>query len=181
MTKQSPLYVTWARMLGRCRNPNNTKYPQYGGRGISVCERWHTFVSFAEDMGPKPDGMSLDRIDVNGNYEPGNCRWATDQEQQRNKNNNRLLTLDGQTKCVTEWAELCGLKESTIRERLRKGWDAKDVLKPVLYRNGRKPKLTPEQAAEIRSSPEPETVLADRFGVNRAEIGRIKRGESYRG
>lgn len=85
-TKQSIEYSTWKAMLTRCTNPNHMCFANYGGRGITVCERWRTFANFYADMGPRPSvGHSIDRIDSDGNYEPGNCRWATRLEQNRNK------------------------------------------------------------------------------------------------
>jgi hypothetical protein len=87
-----PLYASWSKMLARCRNPNNPSFKDYGGRGVQVCERWHSFENFLADMGERPEhGMSLDRFpDQNGNYEPGNVRWATSKEQNRNRRDNVL-------------------------------------------------------------------------------------------
>lgn len=82
---KDPIYKVWSAMLHRCNNPNATYYNHYGGRGISVCERWHKFVCFLEDMGERPDGLTLDRIDNNAGYAPENCRWVTHKENCNNR------------------------------------------------------------------------------------------------
>jgi hypothetical protein len=120
----TPEYRTWRHILIRCENENAKCYYRYGGRGIKVCERWHRFESFLEDMGMKPSALhSIDRIDPNGHYEPGNCRWATTVEQARNKRNNRLVEIDGETLTVAEWGERSGVNMKVICSRLDKGWD----------------------------------------------------------
>lgn len=130
-------YSPWSAMIQRCLNPSCRAYPQYGGRGITVCDRWrNSFEDFLADIGPRP-GMdySIDRIDVNGNYEPGNCRWATSKTQNRNRRNNRLIEIDGNSGCSSEWAEKTGLKEATITQRINRGWP---VEKAIELDSGRK-------------------------------------------
>jgi hypothetical protein len=112
-------------MLSRCSRPGDNRYDRYGGREsnpIKVCERWRKFENFYADMGDRPAGMTLDRIDGVRNYEPGNCRWATPKQQQRNLRTNRLITHNGETLCLAEWAERTGIGRTTIRKRLTLGW-----------------------------------------------------------
>lgn len=119
----TPEYRAWVSMLGRCTNPSIRSYPNYGGRGIRVCPEWEDFETFFAAMGRRPtSGHSLDRIDVNGNYEPANCRWATVKEQARNKRTSHVLSVGGESATISEWAERTGIGKGTIRERLRRGW-----------------------------------------------------------
>lgn len=118
----------WDGMMARCYNPDLKQYHNWGGRGITVCERWHTYENFALDMGEPPDGLKLERTDNNGNYTPENCIWATDIEQNRNRRNNRLLTYKGETKCVTAWAEELKVNPKTLYTRVYLGWTDEQVL-----------------------------------------------------
>lgn len=128
----TPAYRTWSAMRQRCTNPNFKFYSYYGGRGISVCERWqNSFESFLADMGQPPEGCSLDRIDSNGNYEPGNCRWATRTEQMRNTRACRILTFAGQSMCVADWADQLGINAEVIHARLCRKWPIERVLSPL--------------------------------------------------
>ena len=116
-------YRAWAAMKTRCYNQNFKSYPDYGGRGITVCASWiNSFEQFFLDMGPPPDGLTLDRIDYNSGYSKSNCRWASQYQQQNNKRNNVRITLNGVTKSVRQWAEDLGIDESTIRWRIKNGW-----------------------------------------------------------
>ena len=125
----SPTYNSWAAMKFRCLNEHHVAYKSYGGRGITICQRWHdSFENFLEDMGERPLGYSLDRIDPDGNYEPGNCRWATARIQGNNRRSNRFLNSDGITLTLSEWADVTALKKSTIRERLKRGWSLEQAL-----------------------------------------------------
>lgn len=123
-------YHTWIHIKGRCHNPNDSRWKDYGGRGIVVCERWrNSFPSFLEDMGHRPKGTSLDRYpDMNGNYEPSNCRWATPREQQNNARFNRRLTFDGKTMTVAEWTRALGWKDNCIETRIPRGWTVQEAL-----------------------------------------------------
>ena len=131
----TPIYRRWADMNDRCSRASHISYPNYGGRGIKVCDRWLDFSNFYEDMGDVPDGMTLDRIDPDGNYEKSNCRWATMTEQQNNKRSNRVLEHGGVKKTVAEWGRTLDIKASTIHARLANGWTVEDALtKEVLER-----------------------------------------------
>jgi len=126
----SPTYLCWYSMRQRCNNMHHQAYSEYGGRGITVCERWQNcFENFLEDMGKRPSPRhSIDRVDNDGNYEPGNCRWATVTEQGRNKRNNVLLTCQGETMCLSEWAERVGITPEGLSARLARGWSVEEIL-----------------------------------------------------
>ncbi len=109
-------------MRTRCNNPNYFKYHLYGGRGITICNRWNDFSLFVKDMGYKPHpSYSIDRIDTNGPYNPENCRWASKTTQSRNKRTIRLITYRDKTQCIAAWAEEFGIPRSTISWRLQNG------------------------------------------------------------
>lgn len=134
-----PEYCTWKRIRQRCNNNKNPDYPQYGGRGIVVCSEWSSFEQFYADMGPRPSkDHSLDRIDNNGNYCKNNCRWATANEQANNKRSNKALTHKGETRTMSQWAAESGMCYSTLRGRIRRGWDMDRALtEPVGKQNKR--------------------------------------------
>jgi hypothetical protein len=113
-------YVSWISMVNRCTNSKLAIYKRYGGRGITVCDRWREFENFLADMGERPEGMSLDRIDNNGNYDPGNCRWANDRQQSENRRSTRWIEHDGMRLSVSEWARRLGVNRATLIEALNK-------------------------------------------------------------
>lgn len=127
-------YAVWATMVQRCSNPNHHKYPSYGGRGISVCDRWRSFENFIADVGDRPTDLhQIERKDNNGNYEPGNCRWATRKEQARNRRDNHFLEFEGRKATIAEWSEITKIAYGNIKNRINNlGWSVKDALtKPV--------------------------------------------------
>lgn len=132
---QEPEYKSWNAMIQRCTNPKNTSWADYGGRGITVCERWqgdNGYRNFVADMGARPKGMTMDRIDANGNYEPSNCRWASVRVQQNNRRTSVNITANGETLPQTVWRERLGCGKNTIAERIKKGWTPEQaVLTPV--------------------------------------------------
>lgn len=116
---RSKIYSTWCNMRNRCMNPNVPCYGRYGGRGIRVCDRWQSFENFYKDMGSDfKNGLQIDRIDNNGDYEPSNCQWVTLKANTRNTRRTRYITYAGVTRCATEWAEELGIKRSTFNQRL---------------------------------------------------------------
>ena len=115
---KSRTYKTWVHMLARCKNKKTKEYKNYGDRGITVCQRWESFEYFLEDMGVRPALTTLDRVDVNGNYEPDNCRWATKTEQNQNTRTTLHLTINGERKLIVEWAKIYGIDARKIRTRM---------------------------------------------------------------
>jgi hypothetical protein len=114
-------------MVQRCTNPASVHYPVYGGRGVRVCKRWENFANFLADMGEPPRGMTIDRIDVSGDYAPDNCRWLDMKGQQNNRSNNHRLTFNGETHGVTEWERRTGISRHTLLARERLGWPIEEI------------------------------------------------------
>ncbi len=127
---ESREYVVWLGIIARCSNPNHKAWGKYGGRGITICAQWrNSFTAFIDDMGPPPSAKhQVDRIDNDGPYEPGNCRWVTNKVNCRNRPGVTMFTIDGITKPLNEWAEVCGLKPKTVSQRIRRGVDTLTAL-----------------------------------------------------
>lgn len=139
-------HAIWVSMRQRCETPSSGGFATYGGSGIKFCERWRDFENFVADMGMAPEGKSIDRFpDGKGNYEPGNCRWATNAEQARNKRSNRNLTWKGETLCLTDWARRLGMRHETLFNRVvRYGWPIERAFTiPVTQRGDRRSGVSP--------------------------------------
>lgn len=128
-------YKVWGAIKRRCFNYKDAAYERYGGRGITMCKRWsESYEAFIEDMGHRPSANhSIDRIDNEGNYEPGNCRWATSKEQGRNTRRTIFITI-GERKSLAEWCEVYGIKSATVRSRIKKGWPAERAVTTPLVK-----------------------------------------------
>lgn len=122
-------------MMVRCYNETHVHFQHYGGRGISVCDRWHDFDAFASDMGERPEGFSLDRINNDMGYNPQNCRWATAKEQANNRRSNTMIEVGGVEKTLSQWAGDLGTSTSTISARINMGWSAEDAVTVPVIRN----------------------------------------------
>lgn len=118
---RSPTYITWQSMLLRCYNPSTNGFENYGGRGIKVCPEWHEFSRFLADMGERPDGLTLDRIDTDDDYRPGNCRWATLSTQKRNMRNAAIIEFNGESHTAAEWGRILGTHRNNILRRFKRG------------------------------------------------------------
>lgn len=134
--KPSPTYNSWSCMIQRCTNLNNPDFKNYGGRGITVCERWRRFENFLADMGERPPGLTIERINNNGNYEPGNCKWDTRTVQRNNTRRNRILIYNGKSQCTAFWSIETGLPRQAIYNRVVVyGWTVERALTTPLKIN----------------------------------------------
>ena len=136
---RTPTHRVWSGMKQRCNDENVKEYPRYGGRGIKYDEKWENYSGFLEDMGERPTGMTLDRIDVNGDYSKDNCRWTTPRVQSNNRRNNIFIEHDGRRLTVSQWEDERGLPSYTIGWRIKNGWSIEDAIDTPLkiYRNSR--------------------------------------------
>ena len=116
----TPTWNSWMGMITRCTNPRLERWKFYGGKGIKVCERWIRFENFMADMGERPNGASLDRIDRDGNYEPSNCKWSSAKEQAVNRSTTKTINFNGEVMCKADWAKRLGITPFALNERLRK-------------------------------------------------------------
>lgn len=176
----TPEYTAWSHMKDRCRNPRAKEYHYYGERGITVCERWDSFEAFFADMGPKPSSdYTLERIDNDGPYSSDNCRWATWTDQQRNKRNANKVMWRGEMRSLMDLSEEYGVKQATIRYRLKRGWTLEDaVTRPanVIVR------LIAEDARAIREQHAQgvhRNELSERFGITAQHVSQIIRGDRW--
>lgn len=135
------LHHIWRKIRSRCSDTNNSRYMDYGGRGIRVCSDWdsyETFRQWALENGYRDD-LTIDRIDVDGNYDPTNCRWITNQEQQNNRRDNHYITYNGEKHTITEWARIYGLSENALVHRVQRGWDIERALHtPIASKSGKR-------------------------------------------
>ena len=122
-------YLTWHHMKQRCLNKTDQAYPYYGGRGIKICKRWeNNFENFLQDMGEKPEGLTIERIDNNGDYEPENCKWATYEEQSNNRRSNKIIEHNGKKQNIKQWSKELGIEYGTLHCRFYRGWSAERAL-----------------------------------------------------
>ncbi len=136
----SKTHAVWSNMVQRCSNKNSTYFTDYGGRGIKVCQRWLKFENFLADMGEQPEGMTIDRIDNDGNYTPTNCRWADRTTQNRNSRHTRFITIGKRTMCLTEWGIICKTNITAILGRAsRKREDIRDTIKHFINTKNKTP------------------------------------------
>ena len=148
------IYTCWSNIRQRCNNKNRPDYKYYGGKGIKVCNEWNTYSNFEEWAigNGYEDNLTIDRIDVNGDYEPSNCRWITLKEQANNKTNNKIITYKNITKTIHQWADELKINPNTIFIRLKRGWDVERALFESCFvgKNQFSKKMTPEQLALLK-------------------------------
>jgi hypothetical protein len=136
---KSGLYRVWGNIVQRCTNPSNPRYADYGGRGITLCKRWHKFENFLADLGERPEEMTLDRIDNNKGYAPNNVRWVTKADNNRNSRRCVMVEINGEAKPINVWCREFGVPYVTFKQRRRNGWELVDaILTPPDPRRRRK-------------------------------------------
>lgn len=174
---QTPTYRSWAGMIKRCYDTNDVSYKRYGGRGITVCEEWRkSFETFYKDMGDRPEGLSLGRIDNNGMYCKSNCQWETRIEQASNRRSSHFLTFKGETCTIDEWSRRTGLKKTTIHMRVKYGWSTDKILSELTHKYGNTINNHP-----ITHNGKTQTITewAKELGINRSTLfARIRNGWS---
>lgn len=177
-----PLYGIWNGMRQRCYNAKSKAYKHYGGRGIKMCDEWLTFEGFRKwaDEHPRLKDTSLDRIDVNGNYEPSNCRWATRKEQARNTRANHYYTYHGETKTLCEWVEISGIEFSVLFQRIKLGWNEDDMFKPVAKRNVLSKEDVEDICQEILKGKYKYKEIAELFGTHVTIVSKIASGKIHK-
>lgn len=135
---KTSIYNVWNGMIQRCTDIKNSRYKSYMGRGITVCDKWLTFEGFYEDMGDRPKGMSLDRVDNNGNYCNENCKWSTPKEQSNNTRKNHPLTFNGKTQNITQWSEELNISWTVLQSRINRKWSTERALTEKVISKPRK-------------------------------------------
>lgn len=167
---------SYRNMCSRCTNPKATGYQYYGGKGVKVCDRWlASFDNFLEDMGPRPEGTSLDRKDYDGDYTPENCRWATDKEQARNTSFNHYISIKGVAKTISEWGEERNILPNTILYRIRRGWLDEEALEFTERKEPHRSRLSVDEWSEIqalRDEGYTTTSLGKMFGIDASQVSR---------
>ncbi len=185
---KSKLFFIWDGMIRRCHNPKHKSFPGYGGRGIAVCESWRqsfsVFKAWSIAAG-YTEGLSIDRIDNDGGYQPSNCRWADVETQQNNKSTNIVLSAFGECKTVAQWARdsRCRVQRCTLLVRHHLGWpDEFAISKPAgarYFNMGPTRKLSDVTVREIRLSTEDQYAVAMRLGISQATVSRVRSGKQY--
>jgi hypothetical protein len=175
-------YQTWQGLIGRCLDPDDPGFKDYGGRGITVCERWAgSFEAFYEDMGLRPSGdHSIERIDNDGPYAPGNCKWATRFEQGRNKRSNHRLEHGGESLILAEWARITGIPKNVILNRLNLGWTVSRALTQPVTHTRPSVRLSDPQIAEVKAlrlEGFTYQAISDRYGISAAMACLIYNGK----
>lgn len=175
----SPTYISWMSMRKRCSYPQSDSYAEYGGRGISVCERWEDFINFLADMGERPEGCTIDRIDSDGDYTPENCRWATSKQQGRNKRNVKPIIFYGEKVFLIDIARKYSIPKTTLYRRHRQGLKDGDLIEKAnrnKYRTGEKnsrSKLTVEKVMSIREKAAKgitHRVIAEEVNISQSQV-----------